>query len=172
MSATAKFLLAVITCALLGTAAEAASRRPADMWSFYHFDGIGFKAGPATDDRAFIAVREYVQPVVMLDQLSNIQPISLPDDSGVIAGICYFSSSGGKLGGPGSGYAPCVRTALLVSLDGKPLVSVQTGDHGFFVSVLPAGKYTIGSGALSDEILVERGVTTLVPLRAGKRMVD
>lgn len=172
MSATARFLLAVITCALLGSAAEAASKRPADMWSFYHFDGIGFKAGPTVDGRAFIAVREHVQPLVMLDQLSNLQPVSLPDDSGVIAGICYFSSSGGKLGGRASGYAPCVRTAILISRAGKPPVSVQTDDHGYFVAVLPAGKYAIGSGGLSDEILVERGVTTLVPLRAGKRMVD
>ena len=51
-------------------------------------------------------------------------------------------------------------------------VTVQTDEHGYFVAVLAAGKYSIGSGPFTAEISVDRGITTLVPLRAGKRMVD
>jgi len=95
----------------------------------------------------------------------------LPEDAGVIAGICYFQSSGGKLGGT-VGYVACPRTPLLVSSNGKQLVTVQTDEHGYFVAVLAAGKYSIGSGPFTAEISVDRGITSLVPLRAGKRMVD
>lgn len=171
MSTGFKLLLALMACAMMCTTASAAAKRPADVWGYYHFDGVGFKAGPATDGSAFIAVRERVQPVVLLNQSSNIEPIALPEDSGVIAGICYFQSFGGKLGDSG-GYTPCPRVPLLISSGGKQLVTIQTDEHGYFVAVLAAGKYTIGSGPFTAEISVDSGITTLVPLRAGKRMVD
>ena len=82
-----------------------------------------------------------------------------------------LQSSGGKLGG-GSGFVPYPRVPLLISSGGKQFVTVQTDEQGYFVVVLPAGTYSIGSEPFTAEITVERGITTLVPLRAGKRMVD
>lgn len=171
MSTAINLLLAVMACTVICTTAVAASKRPVDLWGYYHFDGAGFKAGPSADGSAFIAVRERVKPVILMNQRSDIEPISLPDDSGVIAGICYFQSSGGKLGSTAS-YVACPRTALLISSGGKPFFTVQTDENGYFVTVLPAGNYAIGSEPFTAEISVDRGITSLVPLRAGKRMVD
>lgn len=171
MSSGINLFLALLACTVLSTTAGAASKPPADVWNYYHFDGVGFQAGPSTDGRAFIAVRERVQPVVVLNQATAIEPVYLPKDAGVIAGICYFKSSGGKLG-DSNGYVPCPRTPLVISSEGRQLVTVQTNEHGFFVAVLNAGEYTIGDRPFTDKIKVESGITTLVPLMAGKRMVD
>lgn len=171
MSKAIPFLLFFLVCAALPASASAAGKRPADVWNYYHFDGTAFTPGPAVDGSAFMAVREKVRPVILAAQTAHIEQTALPDDAGAIAGICYLQSSGGKLGG-GSGFKPYPRVPLLVSTGGKELVTVQTDDHGYFVVVLPAGTYSIGSGPFTAEITVERGITTLVPLRAGKRMVD
>lgn len=171
MSTGINLLLALIAGILICTTSVAGSKRPTDVWAYYHFDGVGFTTGPSVDGSAFIAVRERVQPVVLLNQSANIEPIALPENTGVIAGICYFQSFGGKLG-DSAGYVPCPRVPLLISSNGKQLVTVQTDEHGYFVAVLPAGKYTVGSGPFTAEISVDRAITSLVPLRAGKRMVD
>jgi len=165
------FLLAFFTCAALPALISAAARRPDDIWNYYHFDGKIFTPGPAIDGSAFIAVREKARPVVLTTQTADIEQTSLPDGAGVIAGICYLQSSGGKLVA-GSEFIPCQRVPLLISAGGKQFVTVQTDDRGYFLAVLPAGAYTIGSGPFTAGITVERGVTTLVPFRAGKRMVD
>lgn len=162
-------LLALLLCGAVPAAA--AGKRPLESWNYYHFNGSAFTAGPATDGSAFIAVREKMRPVVVTTQLPQLEQTGLADSDGVIAGICYLQSSGGKLGG-GSGIKPYPRIPLLISSGGKQFVTVQTDDHGYFVVILPAGTYTVGSGPFTAEISVERGITTLVPLRAGKRMVD
>jgi len=171
MSKALLLLLVLLSCTAIPATASAAANRPADAWNYYHFDGIAFTPGPTADGSAFVAVREKVRPVVLTTQPTAVVQIALPDGSGVIAGICYLQSSGGKLGG-GSGYQPYSRVPLLISSGGKEFVTVQTDDHGYFVVVLPAGTYSVGSGPFTAEITVERGITTLVPLRAGKRMVD
>jgi len=166
-----QLLLVFLLCMALPMPASAAANRPADVWNYYHFDGNAFVPGPAIDGSAYVAVREKVRPVILTAQASDIEQTALPDESGVIAGICYLQSSGGKLGG-GSGFKPYSRVPLLISSGGKQFVTVQTDDLGYFVVVLPAGTYSIGSEPFTAEITVERGITTLVPLRAGKRMVD
>ena len=171
MTKTIQCLLAFLLCTALPAGVSAAGNRPADVWNYYHFDGAAFTPGPATDGSAYVAVREKVRPVVLTALTSDIEQTALPDGAGVIAGICYLQSSGGKLGG-GRGYTPYPRMPLLISSGGKQLVTVQTDDHGYFVVVLAAGTYSIGSGPFTAEITVERGTTSLVPLRAGKRMVD
>ena len=171
MSKAIFFLSALLICSAVSAPASAAAKRPADVWNYYHFDGIAFIPGPTVDGSAFVAVREKVQPVVLTTQPSQIEPTALPNGAGVIAGICYLQSSGGKLGS-GSGFAPYPRVPLLISSGGKQLVTVQTDDHGYFVVVLPVGTYSVGSTPFTAEITVESGITTLVPLRAGKRMVD
>ena len=171
MSKAIHLLLALLICSALPASASAAGNRPTDAWNYYHFDGIAFTPGPTVDGSAFVAVREKVRPVVLTALTTLIEQTFLPDGEGVIAGICYLQSSGGKLGA-GSGYSPYPRVPLLISSGGKELVTVQTDDNGYFVVVLPSGTYAIGSGPFTAEISVESGVTTLVPLRAGKRMVD
>lgn len=163
------FLAAIIFTAMAATA-QAVAKRPANLWSHYHFDGVGFKAGASPDGKPFVAVMEGARPV-LLQANAAADPIDLPEGTGAISGICYIQSSGGKLGSS-SGYLPCQRVPLVVSSGGKQLVTVQTDENGYFVVVLEAGTYQIGSGAFTAEIPVERGITSLVPLRAGKRMVD
>lgn len=162
------FLLICLVCLTLPSPASAAAKLPADVWSFYHFDGTAFAPGPAVDGSAFLAVREKLLPVVLTVQAAPIEKTVLPDGAGAIAGICYLQSSGGKLGG-GAGFKSYPRLPLLISSEGKEFVTVQTDNHGYFVVVLPAGVYSVGSG---PSITVERGIATLVPLRVGKRMVD
>jgi hypothetical protein len=171
MSRFFTFLLVFLAGTLLSTSASAAGKRPADAWNYYHFDGSAFVPGPAVDGTAFVAVREKARPVVLTAEADQIEHTLLPADSGVIAGICYLQSSGGKLGGS-SGFKPYQRVPLLISSAGKQLVTVQTDEHGYFVVVLPAGTYSVGSGPFTAEISVEQGITTLVPLRGGKRMAD
>lgn len=171
MSKAIHLLLILLICVVLPAAAAAAGKRPAEAWNYYHFDGNAFTSGPAAEGSAFVAVQERVRPVVMTSLTTLLEQITLPDGEGVIAGICYLQSTGGKLGG-GSGFKPYPRVPLLISSGGKQLVTVQTDDNGYFVVVLPAGTYSVGSGPFTAEITVERGITTLVPLRAGKRMVD
>jgi hypothetical protein len=171
MSKVFIFSMILSICAVLSGSASATGARPVNVWNYYHFDGAAFIPGPSGDGSAFIAVREKVRPAVMLSPTAQIEEIALPDGAGVIAGICYIQSSGGKLGGE-AGFKPYPRVPLLISAAGKQLVTVQTDEHGYFVVVLPAGSYSVGSGPFTAEIAVERGITTLVPLRAGKRMVD
>ena len=171
MYKTIHMILALFICSLLPAQVIAGGKRPVDTWTLYHFDGTAFVSGPATDGTPFMAIREKVRPVILTTMAAPIEQTPLPDGSGVIAGICYLQSSGGKLGG-GSGFTPYARVPLQISSGGKEFVSVQTDDQGYFVVVLPAGTYSVGSGPFAAEITVDRGVTTLVPLRAGKRMVD
>ncbi len=171
MSTIINIFTILLVCTAISTAAVAGTKRPVDVWNFYHFDGIGFKAGPSSDNKPFVAAREGVRPVVLLAETADIESIALPKGAGAISGICYIQSSGGKLGG-GSGYVPCPRVPLLISSGGKQLVTVRTDENGYFVVVLAAGAYQVGNQPFTAEISVELGITTLVPLRAGKRMVD
>lgn len=163
--------LAVLIVTGVGAAALAVATKPADTWVYFHFNGREFVAGQPTGGVTYVAMRERVWPVVVKSANADIIPVELPEGSGVIAGICYFQRSGGKLG-DSSSFDPCPNAPLLVCRAGKTFVTVQTDDQGYFLTVLPAGKYTIGSGITTDEISVDRGITTLIPLRAGKRMVD
>jgi len=164
-------LLVLVACTLMCTTTYALSKRPADTWVYYHFDGVSFKAGPTTNGGAFIAVREHVQPIVLLKPSSNNHPIALPEGAGAIAGVSYIQTSGGKLVCD-ERYVSSPRTPLQISSVGTAPVTIQSDDHGYFMVVLAAGTYSIGSGSFAVEILVKRGITSLVPLRTGKRMVD
>lgn len=171
MSKIINLLFAILICSALPLPASGFASLPADVWNYYHFDGSAFAPGPTTDGAVFVAVRHKLRPQFLTVQTASPELIPLADGSGAIAGICYLQSSGGKLA-DNSGFTPYPRMPLLVSSGGKPFVTVQTDDNGYFVVVLPAGTYAIGNGPTTAEITVERGITTLVPLRSGKRMVD
>lgn len=163
------FLLFFVICAALPV--SAAGKRPPVTWNYYHFDGSAFTAGPTVDGSVFLALHDKIRPVILTTLTSPVEMTALPDEAGAVAGICYTQSSGGKLGN-GGGFRPHPRTPILISSGGTQPVALQTDGLGYFVAILSPGTYSVSSGPFSVEITVERGKTTLVPLRAGKRMVD
>jgi hypothetical protein len=108
---------------------------------------------------------------LVLTRAVRTEAVALPANKGALAGICYFQNSGGKLAG-GSGYAPCPRTPITISSGNTVVTNVLSDENGYFVALLAAGSYMIGSGAFAAKATVENDTTVLVPLRAGKRMVD
>ncbi len=170
MSTGSTLLLAVLAVVVMCVAVAAASKRPDTAWRYYHFDGHSFVGGLPDDGRPFLAIRDHAVPVV-LTRTTKVEALSQPPGTGALAGICYIQSSGGKLGG-GHGYTPCPRTSLTIYSGDTVVLLTQTDETGHFVAVLPAGVYRVVSGTFSTEASVENGTTTLVPLRAGKRMVD
>lgn len=170
MSRSFSFFLAGLGVAVLCVAVQSASRRPPGDMVFYHFNGQGFIAGQPPDGGPFVAVAKHLRPVVLSDS-GNIEPVNLAPGKGAIAGICYIQSSGGKLAS-GAGYVPCRRMPLRIIGGAAGVTTVMTDEGGYFVAVLDAGVYHIGDAPLTVEVVVEEGQTALVPLRAGKRMVD
>ena len=170
MTSGSTLILAVLAVIIICASVSAASKRPAAAWNYYHFDGRAFVAGPPADERPFLAMRDRVIPVV-LNSKAGIEAIALPPDNGALAGICYIQSSGGKLEG-GSSYIPTPGITVTILSGGTVVLRTQTDGSGYFVALLPAGDYRVSSGAFAAEATLENGTTTLVPLRAGKRMVD
>jgi len=174
MSKTLHFLLVFLISSIFP--ASAAAPPPTDPWSYYYFDGTAFKAGYPAGGGTYIAVGKNLRPVVLTSHLAGIdkaeiEKTGIPDGAGVIAGICYLQISGGKLASA-DGFKPYPLLPIPVSSEGKELVTVQTDQNGYFMAVLPTGTYSVGNAPFSVKITVERGITTLVPLRIGKRMVD
>jgi hypothetical protein len=170
MSRVISYILAGLGVVVLCAAALAASRRPPGDMVYYHFNGQDFIAGQPGNGGPFIAVGEKLRPVVRSGSV-KIEPAGLAPGQGAIAGICYIQSSGGKLAS-GAGYTPCARMQLRISSAEAGVTTVTTDEDGYFVAVLDAGMYRIGDAPLTIDVRVEVGQTTLVPLRAGKRMVD
>jgi len=163
-------ILAGLAVIVMCVATSAASRRPGVDWNYYHFDGRGFVAGQPADGGPFLAVRDQVLPLV-LTRATRIEAMALPENKGALAGICYIQSSGGKLAG-GRAYAPCPRAPITIFSGNTLVTSVLSDENGYFVAILAPGNYRINSGGFAAETTVENGTTVLVPLRAGKRMVD
>jgi hypothetical protein len=170
MSSGSTLILAVLAVCVMCVAVSAASRRHVTAWNYYHFDGHAFVAGPSDDDRPFLAVRDRAVPVV-LTRAAQAEATPLPPDKGALAGICFLRSSGGKLAG-GRSYTACPRTPITISSGKTVVTSVLSDQHGYFVALLVAGSYRISNGIFDTEAIVVKGATVIVPLLAGKRMVD
>ena len=168
MSIVLNTVLVGVMVACMCVTAAAAAKRQADHWSYYHFDGSRFVAGQPKDG-TFVALRDGVRPAV-LTRATTIEAVDLGAGTGAIVGICYVQSSGGKLK-PSSPYLPCPRIAVRIFAGDRLVTTTTTDDQGYFLAVLAAGRYRV-SGREEIEVTVENGRTTLVPLRAGKRMVD
>lgn len=168
---TTRFILALAGLAgvVMCMTATAAARRPATQWTYFHFDGRTFIPGQPTDGTPFVAVRDGIRPVV-LTQSAKIQEVKLPPDNGAVVGICYVQVSGGKLKS-GPAYLPFPRLPVQISAGGKVVASLETDQNGYFLVTLPVGMYRI-SARETIEVKVANGITTLTPLRVGKRMVD
>ena len=163
-------ILAGLAVIVMCVAVSAASKRPEAAWNYYYFDGRGFVAGQPPDGGPFLAVRDHAVPVA-LTRADRAEAVALPANKGALAGICYIQSSGGKLAG-GRGFTPCPRTPITISSGNTVVTSVLSDENGYFVAILAGGSYRVGSGVFTAEATVENGTTLLVPLRAGKRMVD
>lgn len=170
MTTAFNYLLAAAVVLMACSITMAASKRQADHWVYYHFDGKSFAAGPAVAGNAFLAVRKGIRPVVLTGTVKN-EVVALPKGTGAVAGICYLQSSGGKLA-PGTAYIPYPRVPVRISSGDTIVATTESDDKGYFTAVLEAGRYTISAGPARTEVTVEKDNTVLVPLRAGKRMVD
>lgn len=170
MSSFSTPIFALLAVIIVCTAVSAAARRPVPAWNYYHFDGRAFVAGQPADNGPFLAVRERTVPVV-LTRAAKPEATAMPAGKGALAGICFIQSSGGKLADSG-GYTPRPGMPVTISSGNRVAASLFSDEHGYFVAVLAAGSYRISNGVFMTEALVERGTTVLVPLLAGKRMVD
>ena len=170
MSSGSTLILALVAVTIMCVTVSAASRRQTTAWNFYHFDGQAFVAGRPVEGSPFLAVRDRDVPLV-LTRTDRLEASPLPTDKGALAGICYLRSSGGKLAG-GSSFAPRPDAALEISSGDALVLRAQTDSAGYFVVMLPAGKYRISCGTFEAEAAVEVGKTTLATVQAGKRMVD
>jgi hypothetical protein len=169
MSTGLNLLLAGVAVVAMCVTATAAAKRHTDSWNYYHFDGRTFIAGQPGSG-AFVALRDGARPVV-LAQGTTIEVVALPPGTGAIAGICYIQSSGGKLADK-SGFAPSPGAPVQISANNRIVATARSDEHGYFVAVVDAGEYTVAGGPAAIGLTVEKGKTTLVPLRTGKRMVD
>jgi hypothetical protein len=163
------FLAGLIVAAICVTAL-ALAKRPADIWSYNHFDGREFVAGKPPDGGTFLALREQMIPVVV-SGTAKIEGVALSPGKGAIAGICYIQRSGGKLANL-NGYAPVPGTPVRIFSGSKIVATVEADEHGYFLAAVTAGKYSVSSGPAMLDLTVENGKTILVSLRTGKRMAD
>ena len=161
--------LALLSVALICLTAHAMSRRPAQQWAFFHFDGQSFVAGQPSYGTPFIAVRGGMRPVV-LKRAGTIAEAKLAPGTGAVVGICYVQSSGGKLR-PAGGHRPAAQLPVRILSGEKVVAMIETDEDGFFVATLPAGSYRIEARE-TREVTVDNGSTALISLRVGKRMVD
>lgn len=169
MSAVLNALLVGVAVVCMGvTTASAATKRQADTWSYYHFDGSRFVAGQPKDG-TFVALRDGARPVV-LAHATTAEAVKLAPGTGAIAGICFIQSSGGKLK-PAPPYLPCPRVTVQIFAGDRVVATTETDEQGYFVVTLAPGRYRVSSRE-DVEVTVKDDTTTLVPLRAGKRMVD
>ena len=170
MPAGTTFLLSGLIVIVICCAVSAASRRPSESWSYYHFNGSTFAAGQSPDGGRFLAVRDRMTPVI-LRRSEAMEAVPLPAGKGAVAGVCYIQSSI-VLPAKGAVYTPSPGATVTITPGAGAPVITQADDAGFFVAVLDAGSYTVSNGAFSSRVTLEKGTTVLVPLRTGKRMVN
>lgn len=169
MSTVCNVLLTGLLLLVISLTAVAAAKRPVGRWKFFHFDGHSFVAGRSADDTPDVAVQAGVRPVV-LHQGEQPAAVDLAAGTGALAGICFVQRSGGKLK-RGPAFLPYARMPVLVLAGAKVVATVMTDDRGYFQTTVAAGRYRVEARE-AVEVTVENGATTLIPLRAGKRMAD
>ena len=154
------FVLLACGCALGGEG------RP--TWQSSYFDGSEFREGSLPR-----AVTVYHQvdflPVVTAGDI----PVSrdpLPKGAGGVVIYCYIQSSGGKIEAQG-GSVPVAGVAVELRGEGGNLL-LRTDDKGYAVAGVAAGTYIVSVKGVATKFTVAQGTTTLLPIRAGKRMVD
>jgi len=150
------------------TAMELSHPSTKTLWRAFHFDGSGFSPGAAAGT-ATVLLRDGYLPFIQVNGESPREE-HLPEGTGAIAGFCYMQAAGGKLQ-ERSGHIP--KAGLAVTLrGGTGQVAATTGATGFFVIALPPGEYEVQVAGVPRKVTVEKGKTSLIAIRGGKRMVD
>ena len=139
-----------------------------DTWQSYTFAADGLREAQGTGG-TLLLVRDGYLPIISADR-SRPTETPLPAGAGALAGACYLQSSGGKLR-DASGHLPLA--GIVVEVDGGAgKLTTRTDGGGYLELVLPAGEYAVRVTGMSYRVTVEKGRTSLVALRGGKRMVD
>jgi hypothetical protein len=142
-------------------------RRPMNtQWLAYHFDGSAFRPGSGAKG-ATVYLKEGYLPFF---EAVGGKETKLPEGRGVIAGICYLQTAGGKLK-QGDAYIPLQNVPVEI-IGASWRQTVKTTPAGFFVVVPPPGDYEVRLPGATGKIGVEGGKTSLLAVRGGKRMVD
>ena len=159
------FLLMVVAAA----AAGAMGQRPAanGQWQPFYFDGAAFRPGEGTGT-ATVQLREGYLPVVRHGG-GPVPEQRLQGENGALAVFCYMQTAGGKLRDAG-GFLP--MEGLPLRITGEREIPATTDTHGFFVMELPPGEYEVRAQGMSRSVRVEKGKSSLIAIRGGKRMVD
>jgi hypothetical protein len=150
------------------TAMELSHPSTKSLWRPFHFDGSGFHPGTAAG-AATVLIRDGYLPIIQPNGESPREE-QLPDGTGAIAGFCYLQAAGGKLQ-ERSGQVPLAGVAVTLR-GGAGQLAATTGAEGFFVIALPPGEYEVQAAGVPRKVTVEKGKTSLIAIRGGKRMVD
>jgi len=150
------------------TAMELSHPSTKTLWRPFHFDGSGFSPGTATGT-ATVLLRDGYLPFIQVNGESP-RDERLPEGAGAMAGFCYLQAAGGKLQEK-SGYLPMMGVAVTLR-GGAGQVAATTGGGGFFVIALSPGEYEVQAAGFARKVTVEKGKTSLIAIRGGKRMVD
>ncbi len=167
MSIRLKLLIILL---LISTSASAAGSLHSVEWKFYHFNGKKIIHGRPEPGVDFIAIADGIRPAIARSE-ERLDPVPLPPDRGGVAGIAYIAVSGGKSGIQHE-YLPAGRMKLNLASGNKIIATLETGENGYFAADLPPGRYRIGISPFFSDVSIEKGVTAIVSIRAGKRMVD
>jgi hypothetical protein len=156
-------------CSLLGcTAFSPATAENPTRWQAYSFNGKEFQEG-SLPGRIFIAMRDGYLPVVAISGEALREEL-LPQGAGGLAMICYMQSSGGKLQRQ-AGFLPFSGAAVVIVGSGLT-VDGQTDSAGYLVKALPPGEYEVRVSGFVRKVQIEKGKSSLIAVRIGKRMVD
>jgi len=155
--------IALILCAMAWGGAE-----PPQKWRTSHFVENNFREGPSSDVPT-VYHRDGFLPFVR----SGEKPVTedrLPQGTGAVVIFCYVQGSDGRAKTHAGEY-PLPDAAVQVS-DSEIKIILQTDWNGYVVAALPVGKYEISVRGMIRQIVVKERQTQLVPIRAGKRMVN
>lgn len=154
------FVMMTCGCALGGE-----GRPP---WRSSYFNGKEFRDGSLPGVRT-VFHGEGLLPVVVAGDMP-VSWDSLPKGTGAIVLYCYIQSSGGKIAAQG-GSVPMAGVAVELK-GGEGRLLLRTDDNGYAVAGIAAGLYEVSVKGVATKFTVAQGTTTLLPIRAGKRMVD
>jgi len=137
-------------------------------WRNYFFDGAAFQEGMAESGPSVYTKEGYFPSVRMKEE--PLREEKLPPGTGGLVVLGYIQSAGGKLQNQ-SGSIPLASAVIEIRNGGRTMALRSNGD-GYALLALPAGKYDIQIQGFTQKALVEKGKTTFMAIRAGKRMVD
>lgn len=140
------------------------------LWRPYTFDGTNFSvsAEPAAHS---IWTRDGHFPAISKADPDPARSDRLPPGTGVVAGICYTQTAGGKISSQNS-FTPYPDEQITLKSKTYGVFVTRTDNDGYFKEHLKAGSYELFCRGVRAEFRIKTGKTTLAPIRGGKRMAD